>query len=148
MSKLTRFIAIDNISREQIVEIATSDHTNFNGVIRAGKTTTLRAMLLFYGARPGDIAKAKGGAFESFANFYFPNPSSFLVYEYEKGDKIYCVIVSGKMGQVRYQFLDTAFDKTFFLHQEDGQTKLADIQQLRVAVEAKCIAAKARMPNK
>tara|TARA_R110002124_G_scaffold67546_2_gene183417 strand:- start:138458 stop:142159 length:3702 start_codon:yes stop_codon:yes gene_type:complete len=137
MSKLTRFIAIDNISREQIVEIATSDHTNFNGVIRAGKTTTLRAMLLFYGARPGDIAKAKGGAFESFANFYFPNPSSFLVYEYEKGDKIYCVIVSGKMGQVRYQFLDTAFDKTFFLHQEDGQTKLADIQQLRVAVEAK-----------
>ena len=137
MSQLTRFIAIDNISRGQIVEIATNEHTNFNGVIRAGKTTTLRAMLLFYGARPGDIAKAKGGAFESFANFYFPNPSSFLVYEYEKGDKTYCVIVSGKMGQVRYQFLDTAFDNTFFLHEEDGQTKLADIQQLRVAVEAK-----------
>jgi len=137
LSELTRFIAIDNISSGQIVEIATNDHTNFNGVIRAGKTTTLRAMLLFYGARPGDIAKAKGGAFESFANFYFPNPSSFLVYEYEKGDKTYCVIVSGKMGQVRYQFLDTAFDENFFLHEEDDLTKLADVQQLRVAVEAK-----------
>lgn len=137
MSELTRFIAIDNISRGQIVEIATNDHTNFNGVIRAGKTTTLRAMLLFYGSRPGDIAKAKGGAFESFANFYFPNPSSFLVYEYEKGDKTYCVIVSGKMGQVRYQFLDTAFNKDFFLHKDGDLTKLADVHQLRVAVEAK-----------
>jgi len=137
LSHLNRIIAVDNISRGQFVEIPTIEHTNFNGVIRAGKTTTLRAALLFYGTRPGDIAKAKGDAFEGFATFYFPRPSSFLVYEYIKGDKTYCVVCSGKKNQVQYQFLDTAFEQSYFLHNSQGITTIVDTAQLRVFLEAK-----------
>ena len=136
-SYLNRIIAIDNISRGQFVDIPASEHTNFNGVIRAGKTTTLRAALLFYGTRPGDIAKAKGDAFEGFATFYFPNPTSYIVFEYVKNDNIYCVVCTKNNSQVQYQFLDTLFDQKHFLHQSDGKTMIATYAQLKVTVEAK-----------
>ena len=137
LSYLNRIIAIDNISRGQFVDIPANEHTNFNGVIRAGKTTTLRAALLFYGTRPGDIAKAKGDAFEGFATFYFPNPSSYIVYEYVKDDKTYCVVCTGKQNQVQYQFLDTAYEQKFFLHEVDGKTMIATQSQFKVAIEVR-----------
>lgn len=136
-SYLNRIIAIDNISRGQFVDIPASKHTNFNGVIRAGKTTTLRAALLFYGTRPGDIAKAKGDAFEGFATFYFPNPTSYIVFEYVKNDNIYCVVCTKNNSQVQYQFLDTLFDQKHFLHQSGSKTMIATYAQLKVTVEAK-----------
>ena len=136
-SYLNRIIAIDNISRGEFVDIPASEHTNFNGVIRAGKTTTLRAALLFYGTRPSDIAKAKGDAFEGFASFYFPNLSSFLVYEYNKDNNLYCVVCSKYQNQVQYQFLDTAYQQDYFLHQVESKTMLANQSQFKIAVEAK-----------
>lgn len=137
MSQLLRFFAIDNISRGQIVEVQARNHTNLNGVIRAGKTTTLRALLLFYGARPGDIAQAKGDAFKNFASFYFPRPSSYLVFEYQKAENTYCVIASAKHQQVRFQFLDTGFHQDFFIRKDAEKSLIVDSQQLRVSVEAK-----------
>lgn len=137
LSKLIRIIAIDNISRNQIIHIMADGHTNFNGENGSGKTSTLRASLLFFGARPGDIAKAKGDTFEGFATFYFPKDSSYLVYEYERAGKILCVVCSATKGQVQYQFLSTGFEESYFLYQKDSKSIIAQPSQLRINIEHK-----------
>jgi hypothetical protein len=137
LSKLIRIIAIDNISRNQIIYIHADDHTNFAGENGSGKTSTLRASLLFFGARPGDIAKAKGDTFEGFASFYFPRESSYLVYEYERSGQILSVICSALKGQVQYQFLNTAFDESLFLYKKENKTIIASAPQLRINTEQK-----------
>lgn len=103
----------------------------------SGKTSTLRASLLFFGSRPGDIAKAKGDTFEGFATFYFPRLSSYLVYEYERAGELLCVVCSAKNGQVQYQFMNTAFDESFFLYKNDNKEMIAPTAQLRINVEHK-----------
>lgn len=135
MSKLIRIVAIDNISRNQIIHIHADGHTNFNGENGSGKTSTLRASLLFFGARPGDIAKAKGDTFEGFATFYFPRESSYLVYEYERLGKTLSVVCSAQNGQVQYQFLNTAFDESFFLYEKENKTIIASTAKLRLNIE-------------
>ena len=135
MSKLNRIIAIDNISRNQIMEIHADGHTNFAGENGAGKTTTLRASLLFFGSRPGDIAKSKGDTFIGFGPFYFPRITSYLVYEYERAGEILCVICSSSNGQIQYQFLNTAFNEDFFLYEKDNKKMIAQNAQLRLNIE-------------
>ena len=115
MSHLNRIIAIDNLSRGQFVVINTNGHTNFDGRNKAGKTTTLKLALLFYGVKGSDLAKQKGQVTQSFVNYYLPNPSSYLVYEYVRGDETHCVICSSTDNSIRYQFLSGAFDKNIFL---------------------------------
>jgi hypothetical protein len=137
LSKLKRIIAIDNISRNQHIIVNVDGHINLNGENGVGKTVTLRASLLFYGSRPGDIAKQKGDTFEGFSAFYFPRETSYLVYEYERGGETLCVVCTGKNGQVQYQFLDTGFDAQLFVI-EDGDKKLiTPNNQLRGKVEQK-----------
>ncbi|MFT6734641.1 MAG: hypothetical protein ACJAS9_002843 [Polaribacter sp.] len=115
MSHLNRIIAIDNLSRGQFVIINTNGHTNFDGRNKSGKTTTLKLALLFYGVKGSDLAKAKGKVTQGFVNYYLPNPSSYLVYEYVRGNEINCVICSSTENSVRYQFLSGTFDKNIFL---------------------------------
>ncbi len=123
MSHLHRIIAIDNLSRGQFVVINTNGHTNFDGRNKAGKTTTLKLALLFYGVKGSDLAKAKGKVTQSFVNYYLPNPSSYLVYEYVRGDDTHCVICSSTDNAIKYQFLSGAFDQKIFLFDNlDGKT--------------------------
>ena len=130
-------IAIDNISRNQIVYVNTDGHANFTGSNGSGKTSTLRASLLFFGSRPGEIAKAKGDTFEGFAKFYFPKPTSYLVYEYQRSGETLCVVCSESNGQVQYQFMNTAFDEALFLYEKDKKNLIASTAQLRINVESK-----------
>jgi hypothetical protein len=135
LSNLNRMIAIDNISRNKFIYVNMDGHANFSGTNGAGKTTTLRASLLFFGSRPGEIAKAKGDSFDGFAKFYFPNTTSYLVFEYIRAGKTLCVVCSKTNEQVQYQFLDTAFDETFFLTEKNNRKLIVDSSILRMNVE-------------
>ena len=137
MPQLERIIAIDNISKNKIISIQANDHTNFNGDNGSGKTTTLRASLLFYGSKPSEIAKAKGDSFEGFAQFYFPRPTSYLVYEYSRGESLQCVVCFAVENKVQYQFLDSPFLDSLFIKQEKGKEFLSTPQELRVHSESR-----------
>lgn len=131
MSHLNRIIAIDNLSRGQFVILNTNGHTNFDGRNKAGKTTTLKLALLFYGVKGSDLAKQKGLVTQSFVNYYLPNPSSYLVYEYVRGDETHCVICSSTDNSMRYQFLSGAFDKNIFLLDDLGGKTIVQNNALR-----------------
>ena len=131
MSHLNRIIAIDNLSRGQFVVINTNGHTNFDGRNKAGKTTTLKLALLFYGVKGSDLAKQKGQVTQSFVNYYLPNPSSYLVYEYVRGSDTHCVICSSTENSIRYQFLSGAFDKNIFLLDDLGDKTIVKNNALR-----------------
>lgn len=135
-SSLKRLIAVDNISRNQIITIKADGHTNFNGENGAGKTTTLRALLLFFGTKPSDIAKAKGDSFDNFASFYFPRPTSYLIFEYVRDGDVKCVICSGVNGNTQYQFANCAFDETLFLTSDGAKSFIVNHQQLRLNIES------------
>lgn len=131
MSYLNRIIAIDNLSRGQFVVINTNGHTNFDGRNKAGKTTTLKLALLFYGVKGSDLAKQKGQVTQSFVNYYLPNTSSYLVYEYVRGDETHCVICSSTDNSIRYQFLSGTFDKDIFLLDNLGGKTILQNNALR-----------------
>ncbi len=131
MSHLNRIIAIDNLSRGQFVVLNTNGHTNFDGRNKAGKTTTLKLALLFYGVKGSDLAKQKGLVTQSFVNYYLPNPSSYIVYEYVRGDETHCVICSSTDNSIKYQFLSGAFDKNIFLLDELGGKTIVQNNALR-----------------
>jgi hypothetical protein len=135
-SSLTRLIAVDNISRNQIITIKADGHANFNGENGAGKTTTLRALLLFFGTKPSDIAKAKGDSFDNFASFYFPRPTSYLVFEYIRDGAVKCVVCSGVNGNTQYQFADCGFSESLFLTSDGAKSFIVNHQQLRLNIES------------
>ncbi len=81
MSQLLKIVLIDSLCAGSKAEIAISGNTSVNGTNGIGKSSFLKLIPVFYGAAPGQLVKA-GSNRESFANWYLPNVSSYIVFEY------------------------------------------------------------------
>ncbi len=81
MSQLLKIVLIDSLCAGAKAEIAISGNTSVNGTNGIGKSSFLKLIPVFYGAAPGQLVKA-GSNRESFANWYLPNASSYIVFEY------------------------------------------------------------------
>lgn len=81
MSQLLKIVLIDSLCAGAKAEISISGNTSVNGTNGIGKSSFLKLIPVFYGAAPGQLVKA-GSNRESFANWYLPNASSYIVFEY------------------------------------------------------------------
>ncbi|MWW49210.1 ATP-binding protein [Pseudomonas aeruginosa] len=81
MSQLLKIVLIDSLCAGAKAEITISGNTSVNGTNGIGKSSFLKLIPVFYGAAPGQLVKA-GSNRESFANWYLPNASSYIVFEY------------------------------------------------------------------
>ncbi len=73
-------------------------NTSLNGTNGIGKSSFLKLIPVFYGATPGRVIRA-GANKKSFANWYLPNASSFIVYEYENWEKQPRCVVLHRSGE-------------------------------------------------
>lgn len=84
--RLLRLILIDSLSSGRIVEMALDDGAVLTGRNGRGKTSLLQLLLLFYGESPNRIVTTEAGR-KSFAGYYLPNTTSYIVYEYQRYDE-------------------------------------------------------------
>ena len=92
MAKILRIIMIDSLCRGERAEIVLDGNTSLTGTNGIGKSSILRLIPVFYGAPPGSVVKSDGNN-KSFADWYLPNESSFIVFEYLNFENATCCTI-------------------------------------------------------
>lgn len=81
MSQLIKIVLVDSLCAGAKAELAMKGNTSVTGENGIGKSSFIKLIPVFYGASPGRLVKATANR-ESFANWYLPRSSSFIVFDY------------------------------------------------------------------
>lgn len=113
MAKIIRVVLIDSINRGSNIEIQLDSNTALTGTNGIGKTSFLKLLPIFYGAAPGTIIRGDGNNVLSFANWYLPHESSYLIFDYENHEGHRCCAVMHRSGQdgYAYRLIDGEWDQ-------------------------------------
>ncbi len=116
---LRRLILIDAYRKGAITELKLDGHGSLTGANGVGKTSLLRLIPLFYGESPNKLVQG-GGVNQSFVQYYLPNTTSFIVFEYNRYGKVCMVVLyaSASGESVYYRFIDQPFIRDRFV--DDG----------------------------
>lgn len=112
MRNLNKIIFI-NSANIPYSETRLDGNVHFIGTQGVGKSTILRAILFFYNASPIHLGIPKEK--KNFDAFYFPFSNSHIIYEVERENGVYCIIVSKSMGRICYRFVDAPYDRNWFI---------------------------------
>ncbi|MFW5753533.1 MAG: ATP-binding protein, partial [Marinilabiliaceae bacterium] len=104
-----------NSAAIQYAEISINGNTHFTGTQGVGKSTVLRAILYFYNSDARKLGVPTGPANRSFADWYFPYANSYIVYEVVRETGSYCIMAFRSQNRVAFRFLDTAYDRKYFI---------------------------------
>ncbi len=110
-------IVFINSATIQYAEVMVEGNVHFIGTQGVGKSTLLRAILFFYNADSMKLGISKEK--KSFAEYYFPYQNAFLVYEVMRETGPYCILVFKSQGKACFRFIDTGYDKKYFIS-DDG----------------------------
>lgn len=119
---IRRLICIDSFKPSAAVEIELDGHTNINGDNGAGKTTLLRLIPAFFGVAPGEIVR-KEGSNQSFVDHYLPRVTSYIIYEYRRGDQICQALIcrpQAKDAVAQFRLVDDSFHENDY-RTDDGE---------------------------
>lgn len=102
-----------NSATIRYADVLADGNVHLIGTQGVGKSTLLRAILYFYNADSLKLGISREK--KSFAEYYFPYQNSFLIYEVVRETGPFCIIAFKSQGKVCFRFLDTAYDKKFFI---------------------------------
>lgn len=118
--RLINIHLIDSLSRGRVQTMGIDGGMALTGRNGRGKTSLLSLALLFVGVEPRDVV-SQGK--DSFIDYYLPNQTSYIVYEYERpgGSRRLVVVLSNVTAdKVRFRFVKSHFRREMFVT-EDGQ---------------------------
>lgn len=128
MNHLKKVILVNSWVKGRINQFEVDGGCVIQGGNGAGKTSTLILPLLFFGARPSDVMKASKKS-NSFASRYLPTTSSYVVFEYQKENETFLVIVhSQESDSLIYQFCEGSFEESLFIEGDNKFVDHADIK--------------------
>lgn len=115
MFRLLRLILIGSYCRNRIVEIDLAGHITLNGENGAGKTTLLRLLPIFFGETPSRIVRGDAVT-EKFSRYYFPDLSSYVIFEYARRDETSMVVLhtDAQGDALVYRFIPSEFKLEIF----------------------------------
>ncbi|PTN09287.1 ATP-binding protein [Mangrovibacterium marinum] len=123
MNQLNRIVLI-NSAKVDFHEIQLDGNIHFIGTQGTGKSTLLRAILFFYNAdtRKLGISKEK----LPFADYYFPNTDSYIIYEVRQAERNFCVWLYKKLNRLCLRFIDGPYSRELFIqnHQALAETEI------------------------
>ena len=123
MPSLCRILLIDT-HLPGVVELKLNGHTNICGTNASGKTTLQRLIPVFYGEYPSRVVPATRDSFE---RWYLPRQSSFIIYEFDRGENELCQAVLTSNGSgVNYRFIAKPFELDDYLFQNQAGEKLTN----------------------
>ncbi len=129
--RLLRLILIDSYSPGGEAIIDLSDGAILTGDNGVGKTSLLSLIPIFYGENPGQCTSGSS----SFADFYLPNSTSYVIFEYQRRN-VPCMSILYSAGEAgfNYRFIRGAYDISMFT--EDGDSaKLVSSKDLKVRLK-------------
>ncbi|MFZ5523373.1 MAG: ATP-binding protein [Pseudomonadota bacterium] len=129
--RLLRLILLDSYSPGGEAIIDLSDGAILTGDNGAGKTSLLSLIPIFYGENPGQCTSGSS----SFADFYLPHSTSYVIFEYERRN-IPCMSILYSAGEAgfNYRFIRAAYDLSLFTEEGDG-TNLISARDLKVRLK-------------
>lgn len=122
---LTRMCLVDSYSPGRIIEFDVAGGAALAGRNGEGKTTLLSILPLFHGETPSRLVR-KGANRQGFVKHYLKHASSFIVFEYVRGEGDVCMSVfyaNADGTSVNQRFVRAPFDPSLFVS-EDGKTFL------------------------
>lgn len=129
MRNLSKIVFI-NSANIPYSEIRLDGNVHFIGTQGVGKSSILRAILFFYNASPIHLGIPKEK--KNFDNFYFPYSNSFLIYEIQRETGAYCIAASRSMGRICFRFIDSTYDKRWFIG--DNHKVIDDWSEIRTRI--------------
>jgi chromosome segregation ATPase len=116
MRYLNKIIFI-NSAKIKYGELSVEGTAHFTGTQGVGKSTVLRALLFFYNANVKALGIPPGQ--KSFLDFYLPHSDSYIVYEVIRETGPYCVFIFRSQGRVAYRFIDTGYQRNYFIDNQN-----------------------------
>jgi energy-coupling factor transporter ATP-binding protein EcfA2 len=117
MKYLNKIIFINSADKSiKYAEVNLDGNVHFIGTQGVGKSTLLRAILFFYNADKQKLGIPREK--KTFDEYYFPFQNSYIVYEVQTENELFCVLAFKSQGRVAFRFFDSAFDKNFFIDSE------------------------------
>lgn len=115
MRYLSKIVFI-NSAHIRYAEVAVDGNIHFTGTQGVGKTTLLRAILFFYNCSKDKLGIRTQGQ-RSFDDFYIPSPSSYIVYEVERGENEhpFSIILFRHNNRAAFRFVDAPFSREWFI---------------------------------
>lgn len=88
-------------------------NVHFIGTQGVGKSTLLRAILFFYNAESQKLGISREK--KNYNEYYFPYQNSYIIYEVQTETGKYCVLSFKNQGRVAFRFINSGYDKNFFI---------------------------------
>ena len=117
MRSLNKIVFI-NSAHVRYAEIGLNGNVHLIGTQGVGKSTLLRAILFFYNADKQKLGIPKEK--KSFDDFYFEQSNSYIVYEVERDESAFCVLLSKSNGRTVFRFIDSPYKKEWLID-ENGE---------------------------
>lgn len=117
MKQLSKIVFI-NSAKTRHEEIKLDGNVHLVGTQGVGKSTFLRAILFFYNADPQKLGvPSTRNIGKSFAEWYFPHPDSYIVYEVSTDAGHYCVLARRRESDngVTFNFIDSTYKPDLIL---------------------------------
>lgn len=91
-------------------------NVHFIGTQGVGKSTLLRAILFFYNADTQKLGISREK--KNYNEYYFPFQNSYIIYEVQTETGKYCILSFKNQGRVAFRFINSGYDKNFFIDNE------------------------------
>lgn len=117
MRFLNKIVFINTADKSlRYAEVSLDGNVHFIGTQGVGKSTLLRTILFFYNADKQKLGIKAGQ--KNYDEYYYPYQNSYIVYEVQTDKGAFCVITFKSQGRVAFRFLDSAYDKNYFIDSE------------------------------
>lgn len=117
MKFLNKIVFINSADKSlKYAEVNLDGNVHFIGTQGVGKSTLLRAILFFYNADKQKLGIPREK--KTFDEYYFPFQNSYIVYEVQTDNGLFCALAFKSQGRVAFRFFDSDFDKNFFIDNE------------------------------
>lgn len=126
--KINRVFLIDSLAKGRITELVTDGGAVITGRNGRGKTSMLQFLPLFYGVNPNKLVSPGK---DSFIEYYLPNSTSYIVFEYQRADGSLRLVVAysnTSSDKVFYRFVRSGYDKKLFVLDNDELVKNRDFR--------------------
>lgn len=129
--RLLRLILLDSYSPGGEAIIDLSDGAILTGDNGAGKTSLLSLIPIFYGENPSQCTSGSS----SFADFYLPHSTSYVIFEYQRRN-VNCMSILYSVGEAafNYRFIRSPYDLSLFTESGDG-ANLISARDLKVRLK-------------
>ncbi|MHA5501436.1 ATP-binding protein [Pseudomonas aeruginosa] len=120
MRQLTKIVLVDSLCDGLIAELRMDGNTSLNGTNAIGKTSFLKLIPIFFGASPGSVVRA-GGNRVSFADWYLPRRSSYVIFEYQVGASDFrCALLHRSSSGYAYRFVRATWSQDLILRNAES----------------------------